>query len=61
VKFAITVCAAAVLMNDTSGVDAEGIAGVQEMSKSAPIHVMMNNLVFMVSLLFVSKPITAQP
>jgi len=61
VKFATTVCAAAVLINATSGVGAEAFAGAQEMSKSVPIHAMMNNLVFIMILRFISKLVTAQP
>jgi len=51
VKFATTVCAAEVLMKTTFGVGVDKFAGAQEISKKIPIHVIANNLFFIVILL----------
>jgi hypothetical protein len=59
VKFAITVCAAAVLIRDTLGVGAAGAAGLHAASKSVPIHAKKNILVFMMWFsCFLKKPPT---
>ena len=57
VKFATTVCAAEVLMKATFGVGVGRFAGTQEISRNIPIDATMNNLVFILILLFVSEPI----
>ena len=57
VKFAITVCAAEVFIKAMFGVGVERFAGAQEISRNIPIHATMNNLVFIVILLFLSEPI----
>ena len=58
VKFAITVCAAAVLIRAILGVGTEGVAGMHAASKNVPIHAMKNILVFMVFSCFLQKPPT---
>jgi len=52
VKFAITVCAAEVVMKAMFGVAAEGWTGAQATSKNIPIHVTANSFVFIVVLLY---------